>query len=437
MCYFYITHYPTMFNNLSDTEIADLHDTINDLIDNYIEDNMIYIFNPDFKDEMIKSITELVVNDYLYSIEIIVSDEDNEEIYSSIEELTEECIDNYCIYNKIPKRSNSITFEEDGLENKEYLSKTIDYLKNQEQPQQKTREWYLFRYNLITASNLWKVFGTDSQVNSLIYEKCKPFQEYNYESMQSGPLFWGIKYEPVTIMIYEQMFNTKIADFGCIKHPIYSFIGASPDGINVETSNMRYGRMLEIKNIFNREITGIPKKEYWIQMQLQMEVCRLNKCDFVETRIKEFTDQEEFMENKDKYEYKGMVVELLPKFKPCDMSNNNEVLAMNKNKFVYELLSNEDDEESIDSINQRIKTDNENHYIYEIKYWYLDEFSCVLVHRNTLWFEKSVPEIEKIWSTIEKERVGGYEHRASKKRTSSVDNTQRNGCLLEMSDDST
>ena len=103
MCYFYITHYPTMFNNLSGTEIADLHDTINDLIDNYIEDNMIYIFNPDFKDEMIKSITELVVNDYLHSIEIIVSDEDNEEIYSSIEELTEECIDNYCIYNKIPK----------------------------------------------------------------------------------------------------------------------------------------------------------------------------------------------------------------------------------------------------------------------------------------------------------------------------------------------
>ena len=47
----------------------------------------------------------------------------------------------------------------------------------QEQPEQKTREWYQFRYNLITASNLWKVFGTESQVNSLIYEKCKPFEE--------------------------------------------------------------------------------------------------------------------------------------------------------------------------------------------------------------------------------------------------------------------
>ena len=45
--------------------------------------------------------------------------------------------------------------------------------------------------------------------------------------------------------------------------------------------------MLEIKNIVNREINGIPKKEYWIQMQLQMEVCDLGECDFLETRFKE------------------------------------------------------------------------------------------------------------------------------------------------------
>ena len=30
--------------------------------------------------------------------------------------------------------------------------------------------------------------------------------------------------------------------------------------------------MLEIKNPVSREITGIPKEEYWIQMQLQMEM---------------------------------------------------------------------------------------------------------------------------------------------------------------------
>ena len=38
---------------------------------------------------------------------------------------------------------------------------------------------------------------------------------------------------------------------------------------------------------------------------------------------------------------------------------------------------------------------------------------------------------------IEKERIDGYEHRASKKRKPSIDNTDSPGkCLLAMSDDS-
>ena len=44
-------------------------------------------------------------------------------------------------------------------------------------------------------------------------------------------------------------------------------LGASPDGINTDKTSQLYGRMLEIKNIVNREINGIPKSEYWIQMQ--------------------------------------------------------------------------------------------------------------------------------------------------------------------------
>ena len=84
-------------------------------------------------------------------------------------------------------------------------------------------------------------------------------------------LHWGQKYEPVSILLYETMYDTQIEDFGCIQHPLHTFLGASPDGINVDSSSERYGRMLEIKNIVNREINGIPKKEYWIQMQQQME----------------------------------------------------------------------------------------------------------------------------------------------------------------------
>ena len=165
---------------------------------------------------------------------------------------------------------------------------------------------------------------------------------------------------------------------------------------------MRYGRMLEIKNIFNREITGVPKKEYWVQMQLQMEVCNLESCDFVETRIKEFESQEEYIEKCSEHEYYGIVVVLMPIFKPCDLSSNDDVLVYNKNKLVHRLLT-EGTVEEIKSEVDCIKEDNE-FYISEINYWYLDELSCVFVKRNKLWFEKSLPLIKNVWKLLLKKK---------------------------------
>ena len=46
--------------------------------------------------------------------------------------------------------------------------------------------------------------------------------------------------------------------------------------------------------------------------------------------------------------------------------------------------------------------------------------------RNRKWFSAAVPKIEDAWATIEKERISGYEHRASKKRTRS-ENIAENG----------
>tara|TARA_B100000927_G_scaffold289089_1_gene285009 strand:- start:629 stop:1900 length:1272 start_codon:yes stop_codon:yes gene_type:complete len=422
-----------MIENLNEDELTDIQETINELIDNYLDENSIYIFNPDFNDEMNQTISEIIYHDFQYIFEN-ESIEDSE-LYDSIEEFVDKSIENYFVYSRIPKRSNSITFEDEN-EKVEILKHKIAFLKEQEQPEQKTKEWYQFRYNLITASNLWKVFGTESQVNSLIYEKCKPLQEISHDSLQSGPLFWGIKYEPVTVMIYEDMFHTKVDDFGCIKHGKYPFIGASPDGINVDETNIRFGRMVEIKNIYNREITGIPKKEYWIQMQLQMEVCKLETCDFVETRIKEFDDMEEYLDKREEYEYNGIVLEFLPKFKPCDLSSNEQVLNNNKKKLFHMILDNSKSKYEIEEIINKTKEDNENFYLLGVSYWYLDEFSCVLVKRNELWFKKSLSEIEKVWAIIEKERVDGYEHRASKKRRPSIDNTEKVGCLIQLNEDS-
>ena len=71
------------------------------------------------------------------------------------------------------------------------------------------------------------------------------------------------------------------------------------------------------------------------------------------------------------------------------------------------------------------------------QYWRLDQYSCILVVRNKLWFEHAVVEIEKVWNTIIKEKETGYQHRAPKrkaKKETTIDLEKSGGCLISISD---
>ena len=305
-------------------------------------------------------------------------------------------------------------------------------MRNIPQPEQRTDEWYKFRHNLITASNAYKAFETQSTMNQLIYEKCQPIK-INVEEPLLKPevklvntnttLHWGQKYEPLSVMIYENMYNTKVEDFGCIKHDTYSFLGASPDGIIVDPASDRYGRMLEIKNIVNREITGIPKKEYWVQMQLQMEVCDLDECDFLETKFTEYLDSTSFYEElDDKDKIKGTIIYFHTKegnpfylYKPLNITEKSEMIQW--------------EEESISLYEEK------HGYIFmKIIYWKLEKLSCVLVYRNKEWFSNNIQQLQNIWNIIEHERIHGYEHRAPNRKPKKeiVNNPihETQGCLL-------
>jgi hypothetical protein len=49
-------------------------------------------------------------------------------------------------------------------------------------------------------------------------------------------------------------------------------------------------------------------------------------------------------------------------------------------------------------------------------YWKLEIISCAYIERNREWFKQNVKQFEKIWKTIEQERINGYAHRAPIKR---------------------
>ena len=268
---------------------------------------------------------------------------------------------------------------------------------------QRTPEWYELRYNCFSASSLWKLLDTPSTYNSLIFEKCKPFETQNYKHIvtnEHNPRNWGVKYEPVSVQIYSFKNPNAIVktDYGCIPHPIYPFIGASPDGIHI--SGEKRGCMVEIKNIYNREMDGIPSEEYWIQMQIQMETCNLEECDFLETRFKEYETEDAFYLDQTP-DFKGVILFFLAK--------NPE----KENRFEYMPLEKICIEQWIREIQERFQ---EEYLLYDRSYWYLDEYSCRNIKRNAPWFESVLPVIESAWKIVEHERENGYDHRAPNSR---------------------
>lgn len=159
-------------------------------------------------------------------------------------------------------------------------------------------------------------------------------------------------------------------------------------------------------------------------MQLQMETCNLDECDFLETRFLEYDDQTAYLNDGDfKYsangDFKGIILyfstdEGRPSYvyKPLDM-DYNDFIAWETHHHIQQ-------------------TNLGNIWIKNI-YWKLDEVSCVLVLRNQKWFNDNVNKLQEIWNIILEERITGYEHRKPVKRVrkNSMD-SELNECWITL-----
>ncbi len=437
-----------------DEELAiDLVETAMHLMDEYIILDPDIISDPDFHYILLEEIEEILCVQIEEKIETLSHiynnaeeiEEDMKEIlkyaikiyvatfypekFLNINFLEENEYDSYLTCYKEDDNSMDIDIQDDSTNMNNptnIIEQKIQKLREIPQPVQRTPEWYKFRWNLITASNAWKALGTQAAINQIIYEKCQPLKELTEDGAEDGeekevkmvntnsPLHWGQKYEPLTVMVYEHNYGTKVEDFGCIQHSEYKFLGASPDGIVVNKESDRYGRMLEIKNVVSREITGIPKKEYWTQMQLQMEVCDLDDCDFLETKFIEYPDYSSFQA--DSLDKENMCLSKDGKFK-------GEIIHFHtkdgKPYYVYKPLKCNKQSDIDEWENNTLETyENEPYnYIYmKTIYWKLEVLSCILVLRDRIWFKNNIGQLEDVWKIVEKERITGYKHRAPKKR---------------------
>ena len=286
------------------------------------------------------------------------------------------------------------------------IKEQLDWVRQQPQPVQRSKEWYEFRQTILSASSIYKIFQSPSTRRDYLKEKSK--LTYEDKKISSPAIDHGVKYEEVATQIYAARNSTVVEEYGCIRHPSIHCIGASPDGISNESNEAFAGRMLEIKCPYSRIITGIPKFMYWVQVQLQLEVCNLDICDFLECSIKEI-DKDQFFERDivDQPEKEhGIVITYL------EGENNNK-------KFIYSPIAvNIEEREALkswlalemdkDALKTLMATGNDydsDDDNVTVSYWYLEVYSETPIYRSREWFNLfAYPWIIQFWEEVQAEK---------------------------------
>jgi putative phage-type endonuclease len=312
----------------------------------------------------------------------------------------------------------------------ESIAKIVDDLMAIDYPEQKSDEWHNLRDKRATASDGGCILGEnpyEATYKFLIKKVLKPA----FTGMKN--CYHGCKYEQTATMIYEYRMNVKVQEFGLVAHPEYDFLAASPDGIISRYKldgihkTKHVGRMLEIKCVTSREIImdgeikdNICPIYYWIQVQLQLECCDLEECDFWQCKIIEYDDRDEFIEDTDSKEpfrskseeqEKGCVIQVLPKNKYEDIKSGKYMDVVYADaKYLYppkiEMSPIECDiwiAETMANFNKICSENklNPNEYFFDsIKYWKLTKSKCVTIKRDKEWFAENISKIEKIWNMV-------------------------------------
>ena len=311
------------------------------------------------------------------------------------------------------------------------LSEHFNKLKNLPQPAQRSQEWYDYRYNRITASDMAAAIDLNpyEPVESFILKKCDP----NFPFRDNATVFHGKKYEPTATMIYEHIYNTRVFEFGALPSDKFPFLGASPDGISSEYTlnnkfSERLGMMLEIKCPVTRDIHTSGKIVgdicpfyYYCQVQQQLICCELSKCDFWQCKIVEYESREQYMSDDckststtvgttgakiivDDRLKKGIILEFYPKIFVPEFEGD---LPEWKSKYIIPKRLDMDESQynnwvikMLDQYKTLYPEISKDYYFYRIIYWKLEMSHNVTIERDDVFFESKLPILHETWDKI-------------------------------------
>lgn len=168
----------------------------------------------------------------------------------------------------------------------------VTQLKELPQIPQRSQEWFENYGKVLTASEFSALFVQNKRRRDLVYSKSHPSQDSQLSFRHACPtdemnaIGWGIRFEPVIKQIIEMKDKCSVYEPGRIQHPSNTHLAASPDGIIEKAKNpQQLGRLIEIKCPYSRAIGKEIPSDYWIQMQIQMEVTDVDECEYIEANL--------------------------------------------------------------------------------------------------------------------------------------------------------
>jgi len=294
------------------------------------------------------------------------------------------------------------------------------WLLTTKQIEQRTDEWYSETKNLITASEIAAIWKGPRSRAALVMAKAPsasasppaasaaladdpvfvPQRNLAVRRENTGPMDWGVRYEPVVKQILEDSLGAKIQDLGRIRHREVSRVAASPDGLFVQCDKepALVGTLVEIKCPPSRVINDKIPFDYWCQMQLQMEVCGRPSCEFVEAKFRELAQDE-----------KPSSPSAPAPASPSDSASAKGWIVLEGNSDTMETRYVYSSTEPFEGPGPSGPSGPFSPWVFMEKYqWELVHMRRITVPKDTAWFQSIQPDLAAFWTDVEAARKGEW-----------------------------
>jgi putative phage-type endonuclease len=239
----------------------------------------------------------------VYDVGMFDSEEISDQVWETVASLADDTV-----LNHIDDSNERNTMSEELMDaardwfrvNHEIMTEAIlvaepTELLRRPQTTQHSADWYSERRNRLTASE-FSLILTGSRgrlLNQKIEVSAAPERPQQtpvaISQEEDGDMVatsWGHRFEPVVRKIYELELagvNTVCDTLGRFQHKAIPWLSASPDGVVLRGALA--GRLVEIKSPKTRQPDDFVPEDYYVQMQVQMEVCDVDAVDFIEAQF--------------------------------------------------------------------------------------------------------------------------------------------------------